>query len=449
MSQPFSTPKKFLFANMAADGHFNPLTGIAAHLKAQGHDVRWYTSKFYEEKVRRMNIPAYRYKRAMEISMETLDEVFPGRSGHKGKMARLKYDMKNIFILRAPEYAEDIKEIYKEFKFDVLVADILFVGASLVKASLKVPTVLIGVCPLMESSRDLPPTGMGMTPSAGFFGKFKQSILRWMTENIIFKSTGKEMNVVYERYGIPPFKGVMFDGWMQSGDLLLQSGVPGFEYYRSDLGRNVRFVGALLPSHLGKAGVSPLQQKLKQYNKVVLVTQGTAERDVEKIIVPTLEAYKNSKYLVVATTGGSCTKELRERFPFENVIIEDFINFYEIMPLVDVYVTNGGYGGVMLGIHHGLPMVLAGVHEGKSEITARAGYFGLGINLETETPTAQQVSQAVDKVLSDNSYRDNVARLAREFAGYDTYQLCEHYILELANRPKPFARRLAPDLSLS
>ena len=33
---------KFLFASLPADGHFNPLTGIAVHLRDRGHDVRWY-----------------------------------------------------------------------------------------------------------------------------------------------------------------------------------------------------------------------------------------------------------------------------------------------------------------------------------------------------------------------------------------------------------------------
>ncbi len=30
-----------LFATVPADGHFNPLTGVAMHLKAAGHDIRW------------------------------------------------------------------------------------------------------------------------------------------------------------------------------------------------------------------------------------------------------------------------------------------------------------------------------------------------------------------------------------------------------------------------
>jgi UDP:flavonoid glycosyltransferase YjiC (YdhE family) len=48
------------------------------------------------------------------------------------------------------------------------------------------------------------------------------------------------------------------------------------------------------------------------------------------------------------------------------------------MPYADVYVTNGGYGGTLLSIQNQLPMVVAGVHEGKNEINARVGYFQTG-----------------------------------------------------------------------
>jgi UDP:flavonoid glycosyltransferase YjiC (YdhE family) len=56
---------------------------------------------------------------------------------------------------------------------------------------------------------------------------------------------------------------------------------------------------------------------------VILVTQGTVEKDVTKIIEPTLEAFKNTNYLVIATTGGSKTAALKTKYPQENFIIED------------------------------------------------------------------------------------------------------------------------------
>ena len=38
---------RILFASMPADGHFNPLTGIAVQLADRGHDVRWYAGPAY------------------------------------------------------------------------------------------------------------------------------------------------------------------------------------------------------------------------------------------------------------------------------------------------------------------------------------------------------------------------------------------------------------------
>ena len=40
--------RKILFASIPADGHFNPMTGMAMELKNQGHDIRWYTSEIFD-----------------------------------------------------------------------------------------------------------------------------------------------------------------------------------------------------------------------------------------------------------------------------------------------------------------------------------------------------------------------------------------------------------------
>ena len=164
------------------------------------------------------------------------------------------------------------------------------------------------------------------------------------------------------------------------------------------------------------------------YEKIILVTQGTVEKDVEKIIVPTLEAYQNTDRLVVVTTGGSGTQELRERFNAPNLIIEDFIPFADIMPYANVYVTNGGYGGVLLSIQNNLPMVVGGIHEGKLEINARVEYFKLGVNLRTEKPTADQIKRGVEEVLGKKIYKENVKALNQEFSQYDPQQLSTEYI---------------------
>jgi len=423
--------RKILFANFPADGHFNPLTGIAHHLKSLGCDVRWYTSKIYAQKIQRLNIQHYPFVKGLEIVNEDFDQTFPERQLIKNQIRKLKFDLINAFILRGPEYYADIMEIQKDFAFELMIADSAFCGTPFVAEKLKVPVISIGVMPLTETSKDLPPAGLGMTPSYTFIGKIKQAILRAVTDKFIFGAPNKVAWKIFDEYDIRHNNESVFDMITKKSALFLQSGSPNFEYRRSDLSARVRFIGALLPFTTGNKQKPWYDVRLNQYDKLVLVTQGTVERDVEKLLVPTLEAFRDSDTLVVVTTGGSGTEQLRKRFPDYNFIIEDFIPFSDVMPYADVYITNGGYGGVMLGIENELPMVVAGVHEGKIEINARIGYFGLGVNLRTELPKPSAIRGAVEKILTDHSYKQNVVQLAKELRTYNPNELTAQYVASL------------------
>lgn len=430
----YKEPKRILFATVPGDGHFNPLTGLAVHLQAAGHDVRWYTSTTFAGKLQTLNIPHYPLKKAFDISSGGPDDLFPERKKIKGQAQRLAFDLTNGFILRSTEYFEDIATIYETFPFDAMICDCAFTAIPFVKEKLKVPVVSIGVAPLIETSTDLPPMGMGMMPSTSFFGRRKQDLLRFVADKILFRKANRLMASLLRQHGIQTEGTNFFDCLVRKSTLFLQSGTPSFEYRRSDLGKNVRFIGPLLPYTSPTKRAAWTHEKLKQYRDVILITQGTVEKDVSKLIVPALEAFKDSGYLVVATTGGSQTAALQKKYAHPNVIIEDFIPFADVMPYASVYITNGGYGGVMLGVQHRLPLVVAGVHEGKAEINARVGYFKLGINLGTERPSPSQLKNSVETVLRDKTYRSCVQELARQFAKYNSAGVVEQHLHALLHR---------------
>jgi len=430
------TGTKILFACFPADGHFNPLTGLAMYLKERGCDVRWYTSDHYAQKLNRLGILHYGFDRALDTIASKIEDIFPEREQQKSQVKKLVFDMIHAFILRGPEYYEDIKDIRKEFDFDLMVADVAFTAIPFVKEKLKVPVIAVGVFPLTETSKDLPPAGLGLTPSNSFFGRRKQDVLRFIADKFLFARPNKVMKDVLAAYGIDSEGLNLFDINIKKSSLFLQSGTPGFEYKRRDLGKNIRYIGPLLPYAKQKLNTLWYDERLRQFEKVILVTQGTVEKDINKLIIPTLEALKNSKYLVIVTTGGSQTKELRELYPDANIIIEDFIPFEEVMPYADVYISNGGYGGILLGIQHQLPMIVAGVHEGKNEICARVGYFKLGINLKTEKPTVDQLRESVTEITANDVYTENVKGLAQEFRQYEPNELFAQYLTEVVGCKK-------------
>jgi UDP:flavonoid glycosyltransferase YjiC (YdhE family) len=421
-----------LFATMPMDGHFSPLTSLAKHLSKQGHDVRWYVGGKYGEKVLKLGLHHYPFVKAQTVNQENLEEVFPERPGIRGTIARLRFDINQVFLLRAPEFVEDLMAIYNTWPYELIVHDVMFTGGTLIRELLPVKSVAVGVVPLVESDKNLPPSGLGKIPATGWLGRQVQHLLRYLVQDMLFKPCNELHNQIRVQHGLPTIKGFFFDYASRSADLYLQSGVPSFEYPRQHISPNVRFVGAMLPYHERSKQHFEHADKALEARRVVLVTQGTVEKDVKKLIIPTLEAFADDPTtLVIATTGGSQTQALRDRFPQEHFILEDFIDFHSVMPYANVYVTNGGYGGVMLGLQHNLPIVVAGVHEGKNEIAARIGYCKVGVNLKTETPKPRQIRQAVERVLRDVSYRQNIRKLSQEFAAYRANELAVQHIEDL------------------
>jgi UDP:flavonoid glycosyltransferase YjiC (YdhE family) len=294
--------------------------------------------------------------------------------------------------------------------------------------------VAIGVVPLAETSVDLAPYGMGRVPAVNEAQRIEYEKLRDFAANVLFKPSIDAFDAMLQKYGIVVPRSVPFNLLIREADLYLQIGTPGFEYHRTDLGGNVRFVGALLPYSSAADTQVWSDERLARYKKIVLVTQGTVEKDTQKILEPTLTAFQDTDVLVVAATGGSGTQALREKYASENMIIEDFIPFGEVMPFATVFVTNGGYGGTLLSIKNKLPIVAAGLHEGKNEVCTRIGYFGLGIDTGTETPTVQAIREAVEEVAGNQAYKENITRLACEFTTYDAEKLCAGYIAEVLEK---------------
>jgi len=168
---------------------------------------------------------------------------------------------------------------------------------------------------------------------------------------------------------------------------------------------------------------------------VVLISQGTIDNhEPSKLIVPALEGLLPSGALLIVGTGHKNTDELRRRFPQENVVIEDYVDFGAVLERADVFVCNGGHGSVLLSLSKGVPVVGAGVREGKNDINARVEHFGVGINLHTETPTASQVERAVERVLNDPSFGRRAQELRDELARYQPLEIIDEY----------FAREVKP-----
>lgn len=432
-------------ASAPADGHFKPLTGFARYLSERGHDVRWYASSKYTSEIAEMDMRHYPFRQAADIHAGDLDMHFPERKKIKNPIGKINFDIVNFFVNRGPEYMEDISDINDDFPIDIVICDLGFSAIPYIHDVLRLPVLSVSVFPYPGSSKRLPPYGFGLTPPSNVIRETWYGILRWMAGNVLFKRANETLHSLMDAYNVQHNKVDAFNICSLKSDRVLQSGSPSFDYAGREMDSHVRFAGAILPAPKGRAAKPRIYPQLDSYDKIVLITQGTVEKDNTKLVIPALEALKTEEdTFVICTTGGSDTQSLRERYNYSHILIEDFIPFEDIMPYVDIFISNGGYGGVLQSVLHGVPMLVAGVHEGKNEICARIGYLGYGINLKTERPRSIEISKAVRHILNDFSYRAKVEDLRKEMMTYSPNREVEKNIEEiLTERSKKLHLRAA------
>lgn len=424
---------RFLLATQPITGHVLPALPIAQTLVERGHEVHWYTGAKFRSKVEATGAVFEPFRAAYDYDDSDFDAAFPGRGALSG-VNQMKFDLVHVFVKQLAPQHRDLEVILAEFPADVILADFSTAAAASVHERGGPPFAILGATTLSIRSRDTAPFGLGMLPDGSPLGRLRNRLLYAFAARTVFGGASAEAARQLASLGLPP---VRVEGVILSPYLHLQATVPGFEYLRSDLPAQVHFIGALLPD--APNGFTPpawWPEVTRNERPVVLVTQGTAATNEEDLIVPALKALAGEDVFVIAA-GVKSNGSLGINPLPSNARVEAFLPFKHVMPHVDVYVTNGGFGGIQYALVNGVPVVTGGTTEDKPETNARIAYSGAGINLKTANPTPDQVRDAVRRVLGDPQYRQAAQKLKAEFSKHDAPAEAAVLLERLAETKQP------------
>jgi UDP:flavonoid glycosyltransferase YjiC (YdhE family) len=408
---------KILFASQAVDGHFNPMTGVAVCLKERGHDVGWYTGPVFTDKLRKLQIRHFPFRRAIEHRGDNLNELYPERARLKGPRA-IGFDGEKIFASNISHFFEDIRELQRDFPFDVIVVDSSMFIQRLVSRLLRTPVVTFVAIPNMESDPLVPPLFFGFKPPRNLAEKVAQAAAGLLSDKVILRPASQSYRRQHAAYGQEvPRRGRLTDEPYRCAEAVIQTGPESLDFPRRNVNPKVHYVGALLPYRSREAADADADGDWpRSYPATLVVTQGTVDNiDQNKLIVPALEAVKDMDALVIVATGGRGTEELKAQYPQPNIIVRDYVDFAKVFEFTDVFISNGGFGGVQLSLSKGVPLVVCGINEGKSDVNARVEYAGAGVSLRTEAPKSGDIARAVAAVLGDPSWKRRATQMREQF----------------------------------
>jgi MGT family glycosyltransferase len=430
---------RILIATVPAAGHFNPLTGPAVRLAELGHDVRWYAGPEYAARVQRLGLEVIPYKEATEITGDNVNALFPERRKLKGPKA-IEFDADVFFARPVRAQFRDIREACAQFHFDALLIDGGFYAGYLIAKRLDVPVYVVGsiAAPSLRGKDAVTPF-FGLRPPRTFVGRMINRVARAMLVSGARKGVGTFNGYLAEE-GLPSVAVEDYFDCTQQPEIarrVFNIGLPELDFPDAYMPANAEWVGALLPHR--KAAAAVLHPRITQQSgQVIVVSQGTVDNhDPRKLMIPAIEAFAGGDRLLVVVTGGVGTDEMRSRYQRDNVLIEDFVDFDLLFPHTELYVTNGGLGGVLLALSHGVPLLVAGTREGKGDINVRLAYRGLAVDLRSETPSASAVARGAERVLRDMDMRDRVAAVKTALAAYDSVGIIERELLDGLQTPDP------------
>ena len=423
----------FLFATQPITGHVVPAAPVIRKLAERGHDVRWYAGEKFRSRVEAAGADFVAYEQAYDYDDADYDAAFPGRSQLKG-LDQLRFDFLNLFIKQIELQFHDLQAELARRPADVTVGDPSVGATFIVNERGGPPNAVYNITCLGINGREVAPFGLGLMPSGSLAGRARNRMLEFLAPNVIFRKVSQEIERQCKVLGVAPRK---FTGVLLSPFLFLQPTAEAFEYRRSDLPPQVHFIGALLPDAPDDfARPAWWAEVVDKQRPVVLVTQGTVATKADELVVPTVQALAGDDVLVIV--AGADPAALGP-VP-ANARVERFVPFKPLMPMVDVYVTNGGFGGVQYALSNGVPVVTGGKTEDKAEISNRVAYSGCGINLKTATPAAEQVGDAVRKVLHDPAYREHARRIQAELSAKDAATEAVTLLERLAETKAPVLR---------
>lgn len=337
----------------------------------------------------------------------------------------------------------------------------LVLGADLPEGFEQVQIKFVGISlmPLCWAAPERPPWGSGLAYDTSEEGIRRnvdaysaqhiaevEALARWMLEAV---NTSKPLDELYEQHDKTnsvshPFQ----DSSTICHDVVLQVGLPSFEFKAANDPPHIKYCGFLKPKpppsdlvlpewyheELENSSSAPATNSNRK--RVVFVAQGTEVLDHRETIVPCIRGLANRQDILVIAVlcqKGATLDQHMHLFEDgalpDNARVIDYFPYDSVLAHADIFVSNSGYGGVGHAIANSVPLVQCGSIFDKADIGRRVEYSGIGVYLPDQSRTPEAIAAAVQDVLAQPKYKQRVSELRAESQTYNPFEIVEREIL--------------------
>jgi UDP:flavonoid glycosyltransferase YjiC (YdhE family) len=241
------TRKQFLFVDWEGGGNLPPALTIARRLIERGHTVRFLSEPCNREAIESTGSAFVSYVYAPHRGNKRPESDFICDWEARTPFEAFARTRERLMFGPASAYAQDVLEELAAHPADAVAVDFPLFGALVGAEHAHVPTVVLNTTIYRLPAPGLPPTGLGLLPAAGPFGRVRDTVLNALVSRL-FAQGLPDLNAARRELGMAPLAHTFQQ--LEHADLFLVLTSPAFDFPASRLPPNVRYVGPQLDEPL-------------------------------------------------------------------------------------------------------------------------------------------------------------------------------------------------------
>lgn len=370
---------RIVFFCIPAHGHTNPTLGVVQELIARGHQVWYYSYEPMRQKIEATG--------AHFVSCDAFDaekRVSPRDAARVGK--DLAFSTK-LLVDTTLALDDAVFRQMQQLRPDCIVADSMAVWGKAIAMKLGIPFV---------SSTT---TFAFNQHSARIMKQSPGQILRMLLS--LPKLTRETARLQEKGYPIHSF----LDLIQNDNDIhTIVYTSRDFQPSADTFSDKYAFVGPSI-----RPAVTPIE---KTHKKLVYISMGTVDNALLPLYRRCIEAFRDSDYQVILSTGGQVNPAALGNLP-EQITAYPHLDQIAVLEQADVFITHCGMNSVSEALYYGVPLVLLPRTPEQRGVARRVLELGAGI--QPRKTSAAALRAAVDQAVCNPTFRRQAELVSQGF----------------------------------
>ncbi len=385
-----------LFLIIPGHGHVNPTIGLVKELIAKGDEIVYITADIFRDKVEKAGAKFTGYSGDTVLS-------FNSTEGNDNPISMAKK------FIKINKLTIDIA-MQQTGEFDYLVVDnFVYVDTRIIeKFNIK---KVIGSITTFALNNQL---------ITALFNNFHSD------ESIL--DAFKELKDDLIEMGIDPTTNPIFHVINKDrADLKVVFTSKYYQPYSDEFDETFKFVG---PSITNRHEFEDFKIDNPDNKKIVYISLGTVAN-------ANLDFYKNcfealgsrDDIIIIMSIGQRINKSDLGPIP-KNFKVYDYVPQLKLLKQTDLFITHGGMNSSSEGLYNGVPLIVVPQFGDQPIVAMRVAQLGAGVALMANRQ-ASDIQVAVNKVLSDKSYKENAQKIGESLKSGGGYKKAAKLIHEM------------------